>query len=200
MRGCYRRRHARDRKNKLISGKRLFDFNLIFRLEFLAKGAQASKREQTMVADGTFGRDNLTANEKLMRKVAAEQERVRERLKKLGGPLKPQRNGITKSQLFEPRSRLGTPVEIKVAATTTADWAARGLARALESCGFKTKTYKDGDSSWEGIHVESRSDEAATALVIQGAFRLAGLGAGLTIHDRAAANRVVVHVGPQGLS
>jgi hypothetical protein len=154
---------------------------------------------QTMVEDVTLGRDTLTANEKLALKVAAEQELVRDRLKKLGGPLKPQRNGFARSQVFEDRARRTAPIELKVAPGDTADWAARGVARALESCGFKTKTSKDSKSVWEGIHVESRSDDAATALLVQGAFRIAGLGAGLTIHDRAAAKRVIVHVGAKGL-
>src|SRR5438105_934542 len=117
---------------------------------------------QTMVADVTFNRDNLTANEKLTLKVEAEQQRVREQLKKLGGPLKPQRNGFAKSQLFEDRARRTAPIELKVAPGDAADWAARGLSRALEACGFKTKTSKDGKSAWEGIHVESRSEDAAT--------------------------------------
>ena len=152
-----------------------------------------------MVADVTFDRDNLTANEKLALKVTAEQERVRAQLKKLGGPLKPQRNGFAKSQVFEERARRTAPIELKVAAGEAADWAARGVSRALESSGFKTRISTDANSAWEGIHVESRSDDAATALLIQGAFRIAGLGAGLTIHDRAAAKRVIVYVGPQGL-
>jgi hypothetical protein len=168
-------------------------------LEFLANSAGASKRIQTMVADVTLDRDSLTANEKLMRKVAAEQERVREQLEKMGGPLKAKRNGVPRSRLFEDRARRTAPVELKVAAGDAADWTARGVVRALEACGFKTKTSKDANSAWDGIHVESRSDDAATALLIQGAFRIAGLGAGLTIHDRAAAKRVIVYVGAQGL-
>jgi hypothetical protein len=155
---------------------------------------------RTMVADVTLESDNLTANEKLVRKVAAEQERVREQLEKLGGPLKPQRNGFAKSHVFEERARRTAPIELKVGPGDAADWAARGVSRALESCGFKTKTSKDAKSAWEGIHVESRSEDAATALLVQGAFRIAGLGAGLTIHDRAAAKRVIVHVGAKGLS
>jgi hypothetical protein len=169
-------------------------------LDFLAISAEESKRIQTMVSIGTLDRDNVTANDRLMRKVGAEQERVRLQLAKIGGPLKAQRNGVQKSRLFEDRARRTAPVELKVAPGEAADWTARGLARALESCGFKTKTSKDAESAWEGIHVESRSDEAATALLIQGAFQIAGLGAGLTIHDRAAAKRVIVYVGPHGLS
>lgn len=152
-----------------------------------------------MVETGRFDRGNSSANHRMIRQNENEQERIREKLAKLGGPLKPQRNGATKSQLFEQNARLGVPVELKIAPGGDADWAARGVARALEACGFKTKSYKDLDLGWDGIHVESRADEAATALLIQGAFRIAGLGAGLTIHDRAAAKRVIVHVGPQAL-
>jgi hypothetical protein len=97
--------------------------------------------------------DTLTANDKLMRKVAAEQERVREQLEEMGGPLRAQRNGVHKSQLFEDRARRTAPVELKVAHGDAADWAARGVARALEACGFKTKTSRDVRSAWEGIHV-----------------------------------------------
>jgi hypothetical protein len=134
----------------------------------------------------------------MIRQNEADQERVRERLAKMGGPLRPRRNGFHKSQLFEQQARFGTPVELKIAPGSNADWAGRGLTKALEACGFKTRTSKE-DVGWDGVHVESRAEDAATALVIQGAFRIAGFGAGLTIHDRAAARRVVVHVGSHAL-
>jgi len=134
----------------------------------------------------------------MIRENEADLERVRRRLAKMGGPLRAQRNGFHKSQWFEQNAQFGTPVELKIAPGFNADWAGRGLAKALESCGFKTRTSKE-DVGWDGVHVESRSEDAATALVIQGAFRIAGFGAGLTIHDRAAARRVVVHVGAQAL-
>jgi hypothetical protein len=74
------------------------------------------------------------------------------------------------------------------------------VSRALESCGLNARVTNETGSTWEGIHVESRSDEAAVALLVQSAFRTAGFDAGLTIHDRAAAKRVVVHVGSNGLA
>jgi hypothetical protein len=91
-------------------------------------------------------------------------------------------------------------IDVKSAPGELANSAARGVVQALESCGFKTRVTRHCDSPWDGVHVESRAEEAAVALLIQSAFRTAGLGAGLTIHDRAAARRVVVHIGANALS
>lgn len=133
-----------------------------------------------------------------------QQARIREKLARAGGELKPQRRTATKASAAQdcwrvPGLNRDVRVDIKVAETEAADWAANGLAAALESCGFSTKIKKDSNSSWEGVHVESRTEQAPAALLIQGAFRSANIGAGLTIHDRAAAKRVIVHVGARGL-
>jgi hypothetical protein len=141
----------------------------------------------------------------LIQENETQQARIREKLARSGGELKPQRRAKTKSAAGShdpwriPGLNRDVRVEIKAASTEAADWAANGVAQALESCGFTTKIKKDSACTWEGVHVESRSEEAAAALLIQGAFRNANIGAGLTIHDRAAAKRITVHVGARGL-
>src|SRR5437870_5283019 len=131
----------------------------------------------------------------------AQEQHVRAKLTRLGGELKPIRRAprtpATEAELWRiPSITRNVRVDVKAAPVANADWAAQGLARALESCGFTTKVFVDVDCTWDGVHVESRPDQAAAALLIQGAFKTAGFGAGLTIHDRAAARRVIVHVGP----
>lgn len=145
-----------------------------------------------------------TETQQLIQRNQTQEARVREKLARMGGELKPRRRAAKKDPGPPEAWRIpgfnrDVRVDIKVAATQEADWAADGLARALESCGFATKIKKDSSCTWEGIHVESRTEQAAAALAIQGAFRNANIGAGLTIHDRAAAKRVVVHVGSRGL-
>ena len=148
-------------------------------------------------------RGQETETDQLIQRTQTQEARIREKLAKMGGELKPQRRAATKSAPQEawriPGFNRDVRVDIKVAGTEEADWAAGGLARALEACGFATKIKKDASCTWEGIHVESRTEQAAAALAIQGAFRSANIGAGLTIHDRAAAKRVIVHVGARGL-
>ncbi|HUS35559.1 MAG TPA: hypothetical protein VM680_09435 [Verrucomicrobiae bacterium] len=146
-----------------------------------------------------------TETQELIQRNQTQEARLREKLAGMGGELKPQRRVATKSSAG-PQEAWRVPglnrdvrVDIKVAATEEADWAAGGVARALESCGFATKIKKDASCTWEGIHVESRTEQAGAALLIQGAFRNANIGAGLTIHDRAAAKRIIVHVGARGL-
>ena len=135
----------------------------------------------------------------------AQLARVREKLARAGGQLRPLRRGASRFAGDSPNFwripglNRDVRVDIKAAPTESADLAARGVARALESCGFSARVVTDSESCWEGVHVESRTEHAAGALLIQGAFRTAGLGAGLTIHDRAAAKRIVVHVGGRGL-
>jgi len=143
-------------------------------------------------------------NPRLIRENEAQQARLREKLARMGGDLKPLRNSRRNPRVEtdDPwdicHLARGVRIDIKSAKTDTADFAARGVVQALESCGFRARVVRESESTWEGVHVESRSDEAAAALLIQGAFRIAGFGAGLTIHDRAAAKRITVHVGPNG--
>lgn len=158
-----------------------------------------------MLSSPPAERRELTETQRLIQQNQTQQERVREKLAKMGGELKPQRRTAVKTA-SGPNDAWRVPglnrdmrVEIKVASSEAADWAADGVARALEACGFATKIKKDSNSNWEGVHVESRSEQAQAALLIQGAFRSANIGAGLTIHDRAAAKRVIVHVGARGL-
>jgi len=148
----------------------------------------------------------LMGNPRLIRENEAQQARLREKLARMGGELRPLRYSrrnprIETDDPWDVRHLArGVRIDIKSAKTDTADFAARGVVQALESCGFNARIVREGESTWEGVHVESRSDEAAAALLIQGAFRIAGFGAGLTIHDRAAAKRIVVHVGPNGFA
>ena len=149
-------------------------------------------------------RGQKTETQQLIQRNQIQEARIREKLASMGGELKPQRRAAMKVAAPPEAWRIpgfnrDVRVDIKVAATEEADWAADGVARALESCGFTTKIKKDSSCTWEGIHVESRTEQAAAALAIQGAFRNANIGAGLTIHDRAAAKRVIVHVGSRGL-
>ena len=158
-----------------------------------------------MFAAATLNGSLTTESERLIQQNESQLARVRDKLARAGGELKPQRRAASRppgnsANLWKiPGLNRDVRVDIKVAPTDFADEAARGVARALESCGFATKVMKESDSLWEGVHVESRCEQAAAALLIQGAFRTAGLGAGLTIHDRAAAKRIVVHVGARGL-
>jgi hypothetical protein len=156
-----------------------------------------------MLAAALNGSHNAES-ERLIQQNESQLARVRDKLARAGGELKPQRRAaraaVDSPNFWKiPGLNRDVRVDIKVAPTDFADEAARGIARALESCGFSAKVMKESDSLWEGVHVESRSEQAAAALLIQGAFRTAGLGAGLTIHDRAAAKRIVVHVGARGL-
>ena len=158
-----------------------------------------------MFATATLNGSQKAENDRLIQQNESQLARVRDKLVRAGGELKPQRRAATRLAVDSPNFwkipglNRDVRVDIKVAPTEFANEAARGVATALESCGFNTKVMKEADSLWEGVHVESRSEQAAAALLIQGAFRTAGLGAGLTIHDRAAAKRIVVHVGARGL-
>jgi hypothetical protein len=138
---------------------------------------------------------------RLIEENEAAQARVRDKLAKLGGPLKPLRNPLSRPKKNDPPQNQNArlPIDLKVADTAHAGWAARGVARALEACGFRARISNELDAAWDGFHVEGRADDAAAALLIQSAFRVAGLPAGLTIHDRAAAGRIVLHVGPDGM-
>ena len=151
-------------------------------------------------------KSSTAATARVIRENETQQERLRAKLARMGGELKPQRSA-RRNLLLEPADIWGLRtmakwlrIDVKSAPGELANSAARGVVHALESCGFKTRVTRDCDSPWDGVHVESRAEEAAVALLIQSAFRTAGLGAGLTIHDRAAARRVVVHVGPNALS
>jgi hypothetical protein len=151
-----------------------------------------------------LGREDSGQNNRSLERIETQQARVRQKLDRLGGELKPVRSARSRPAPENvwaiPSLNRNLRVEVKAAATECADFAARGVVHALESCGFTARTVKDASSTWESVHVESRAEQAAAALLIQGAFRAAGIGAGLTIHDRAAAKRIVVHVGPCGLS
>ena len=146
-----------------------------------------------------------TGSARAVRENQTQQERLRTKLQKSGGELKPLRSA--RRNLFqEPGDVWGTRafakslrIDVKSPCNDASERTARSVAQALESCGFKARIIRDDDSAWEGVHVESRAEEAPIALLIQGAFRTAGIGAGLTIHDRAAAKRVVVHVGARAL-
>src|SRR5687767_12264176 len=160
-----------------------------------------------MVSSPTVDRTKPTETQRLIQDNEKQQARLREKLARAGGELKPQRKAQAPTKASPgphecwriPGLNRNVRVDIKAASTEAADWAANGVARALESCGFSTTIKKDSNSSWEGVHVESRTEQAAAALLIQGAFRNANIGAGLTIHDRAAAKRIIVHVGARGL-
>src|SRR5438552_9904016 len=148
---------------------------------------------------------STTGSARGVRENEAQQARLRSKLERMGGELKPQRSA-RRNLFLEPADIWGLRnltkwlrIDVKSGPNDSANQAARSVTQALESCGFKARVIRDAASSWEGVHVESRADEAPIALLIQSAFRTAGVPAGLTIHDRAAAKRVVVHVGPHAL-
>jgi hypothetical protein len=153
-----------------------------------------------------IGSNTRTAsgNALLIRENEARSERLRAKLDRMGGELRPLRRGradrlesddvwgirwLTRSLRIEVRTDRNEGIEA----------IAQDVARTLASCGFNAKVSSESGIAWEGVHIESQPNQAAAALMIQGAFRVAGLGAGLTIHDRAAANRIVVHIGAHAL-
>src|SRR5687767_8646752 len=141
----------------------------------LARVALKRKTEQAMLSSPTAERKELTETQRLIQQNQTQEARIREKLARMGGELKPQRRAAIKNSAG-PQEAWRVPglnrdvrVDIKVAGTEAADWAADGVSRALESCGFATKIKKDSSSTWDGVHVESRSEQAAAALLIQGA-------------------------------
>jgi hypothetical protein len=91
------------------------------------------------------------------------------------------------------------PLDVKAAVTPAAEWAARGISKALLSAGFAPELSSDPSARWEGIQIETRTENAVAALLIQAAFRSAGIHALLSVHERARFGRVVVNVGTNGL-
>jgi hypothetical protein len=159
----------------------------------------------TVLDLGTMPREDSKSQSRLIQQNEAAQARVRAQLERAGGELKPQRNPRQPRLDAANVWRLsGWPrdlrVEIRSADTEPATTAARGIARALQSCGLNTNVAPTPGSTWEGLHIESRADNARAAIFVQSAFGAANFSAGLSIHDRAAARRIIVHVGPQGLS
>ena len=98
-----------------------------------------------------------------------------------------------------PAKKAAPVVEIKVAKTPEAIWSAKGIAEACNKCGFPAAISQKETPLEEGIHVESHSDTASTALLIQGAFRIAGIHAALIVHSSIRPGVVAVHVGATGL-
>ena len=141
----------------------------------------------------------------MIRENDARAECVRAKLAHLGGELKPLRrprkaSAAIADDIWGVRSLARMlRIDVKSAKNEPDEKAARDVARLLMSCGFHARTISEIGGDWSGIHIESQSGQAAVALIIQGAFHTAGLGAGLTIHDRAAAHRITVHVGTGAL-
>jgi hypothetical protein len=143
-------------------------------------------------------RENAGDRRRLLRENAEAQERVRRELDGLGPPPRPspRQARSAASRLLAPRVK----VEIAAMDTPHAHWTAQRMADAFESCGMTACVTTDEGSTWEGVRVISRTENALTAMMIQGAFRLAGIGALLTIHERAARDRVVVALGAEGVN
>ena len=159
-----------------------------------------------MPTDELVAVKRMDDTDRLLARNEAQQHRARRRLEKAGGPLKRQKRSEAQIRP-KPEDVWRVPglndrvrVEVRSAENGNDDWAAKGVARALESCGFLTKISADTDRPWEGVHVESQTINAEVAVLIHSAFRSAGVSASLTIHDRVTPDRVVVHLGTRGLN
>jgi hypothetical protein len=91
-------------------------------------------------------------------------------------------------------------LKVSPSLTSEAKWAAEGIMSAFESCGFfPILCPSPNQLGGNGIHIEASSATARFALLIQGAFRLAGVDATLAFHNSAPSSSLTLFVGPTGL-
>jgi hypothetical protein len=130
-------------------------------------------------------RRNKTAREAIERKI----RKLDERIARL--------EGIRERRATKARwNEKSFVIEIQTAQTKEAMRTATGFAKACFASGFCPRLFASGKRIIEkGIQIECDARMAARALLIQGAFRIAGLPAMLTVHSDARPEVVTVYVG-----
>ncbi len=138
---------------------------------------------------------------KLLRKNEAAQSALRRQLttidSKMGGANQyAQGNPRRAAFRFAGIGEKACALEIRASKTPEMSWTAQGIAEICHLCGFRVSISIRGNApETGGISLESHADSACLALLLQGAFRIAQIGATLFVHRDARPDVVTLHLG-----
>jgi hypothetical protein len=93
------------------------------------------------------------------------------------------------------RKKSRCKVEIRAVKGTEAEGLARRLLATLKAGGIEAELIEVGTSPQGELLIESSHESAEMALGLQSAFLAMGADVQLLVHNRAAPNRIVLHLG-----